>query len=127
MRHTELHPQSPKPASPAPPPSNPDVIVEDCELESCLSEHSLAPSERDKKDKKAGGGGGGGTSHLSPSLPKKNEDTDRVGGGGGVEVKTRTFIPFMNRSKSSAVPARGGLMVRINNFIATQSIECISS
>lgn len=125
MRHTELHPQSPKPASPAPPPSNPDVIVEDCELESCFSEHSLAPSERDKKDKKAGGGG---TSHLSPSLPaKKNKDIDTVGGGGGVEVKTRTFIPFMNRSKSSAVPARGGLMVRINNFIATQSIECISS
>ena len=110
MRHTELHPQSPKPASPVPPPSNPDVIVEDCELESCLSEHSLAPSERDKKDKKTGGR----TSHLSPSLPaKKNEDTDPVGGGGGVEVKTRTFIPFMNRSKSSAVPARGGLMVRI--------------
>lgn len=110
MRHTELHPQSPKPASPAPPP-NPDVLVEDCELESCISDHSLAQSEREKREKKLREGGGGYVSHSSPSLPAK-KTSDESEGGGGVEVKSRAFIPFMNRSKSTAVQARGGIMVR---------------
>uniref|UniRef100_A0A1X7TBH5 Protein kinase domain-containing protein n=1 Tax=Amphimedon queenslandica TaxID=400682 RepID=A0A1X7TBH5_AMPQE len=110
LRHTELHPQSPKPASPAPPP-NPDVLVEDCELESCISDHSLVQSERGKKEKKLKEVGGGYVSHSSPSLPAKKTSDDSEGGG-GAEVKPRAFIPFMNRSKSAAVQARGGIMVR---------------
>lgn len=119
LRHTELHPQSPKPASPAPPP-NPDVLVEDCELESCISDHSLAQSEREKREKKLKEGGGGYVSHSSPSLPVK-KTSDESEGGGGVEVKSRAFIPFMNRSKSTAVQARGGIMARPSTPLQTHS------